>query len=103
MPGVAVVPDKDYETPDAVCLGDTVREAFGQFRFGLGEVVRHKTLPRLKWVVHARVMTESPAGVDRSYFVTNVSPDMEDSGPVNEHQTKFYEYELIAGDTWHED
>lgn len=93
----------DLLQPETVDPTRTVAVAFASFKFGLGEVVVHKSKQSLKWVVHGRSIHQTAAGFERFYTCTIITPDMDGSGPVHEQNARFYEYEIERDDgSWHD-
>ncbi len=90
--------DQDPTMPARVNLGMPVLVEFREFRYLLGQTVRHKSNPKLVWAVRSRQMVENAAGVVRSYQLITV---LADDGPVSgiqEHVAMFFEHELLDGD-----
>jgi hypothetical protein len=87
----------DPTMPAKVNPGMSVEAAFGAFAFLIGQVVRHKTRPRVRWVVLCRKMAETVGGVSRCYSARSVMTDMDGSGPLHEQTAEFFEHELMDG------
>lgn len=59
----------DRQQADPVMLVQSVTSAFNKFQFQLGEVVVHKTRPKMRWVVLARSLVQDEGGVSREYQI----------------------------------
>lgn len=59
-------------------------DAFADFQFELGDIVHQQTHPQLSLIILCRHLSQTPAGIERSYFVRSGSPDERFEGELYE-------------------
>lgn len=82
--------DRRQTEAEPVKMQDTLIQAFGRFRFGIGELVVHKTRPKLRWAVLAQQLVRDEGGVCREYQVGSIAGEA--GGTMTAGESELEEY-----------